>query len=176
MTTIFTLSYIALWILVLLLCFVALDYLKRTRPRKRKLDLQDIGIPIGQPFPKQQFADLDGNTVPLTSPKKKGSIVLFTSSSCASCKALYPALQPYHMRHPELDLVVLMMGESDELEATKEKYGFTMPVSLSTAAEFADFQINTYPFAYYLSPDGKIRNKGGVAGGPGDLELLLQTS
>ena len=174
--TLFMISYIVLWILVLFLCVVALDYLKRYRPRRRQLPLQDMGIPIGSPMPKLQVDDLAGTSVPLTAGGKKGSVVLFSSVSCAACKTLYPVLQPYQTRHPEVDVVVLMIGEPEEVQATKEKYGLSVPVASTTADEFAEFQINTFPFAYYLSPDGKIRNKGGMAGGPNDLELLLHTS
>lgn len=174
--TLFMISYIVLWIMVLFLCVVALDYLKRYRPRKRQLALQDVGIPIGSQMPKLQVDDLAGSPVPLTAAGKKGSVVLFSSVSCGACKPLYPVLQPYQMRHPDLEVVVLMIGEPDEVQATKEKYRLSVAVASTTADEFAEFQINSFPFAYYLSPDGKIRNKGGMAGGPSDLELLLHTS
>lgn len=170
--TLFTISYIALWILVLLLCFVALDYLKRTLPRKRSLGLQDMGFPMGQQMPIKQVNDLSGRTIPLANPTKKGTVLVFTSATCASCKTLYPVLEPFQKRHPEVEVVMLYLGDTESGQQTKGNYGMSFPIVPTDSEGFADFEVNTFPFAYYISPDGKVQNKGGMSGSS-DLELLL---
>lgn len=176
MSTVFLVSYVVLWGIVMVLSFVALDYLRRNRPRQKKLGLQEQGTAVGKRPEKLELTGSDGQKVALDAGKRMGTVLLFTAKNCSACQTLYPVLEPFAKKYPQVEIVMAAIGSVEEARATAEKHGLSFPVCPSSDKEFAEFGVSVFPFAYLLAPDGTVLSKGGVAGGSAYLELLLRSA
>ncbi|MED1287521.1 thioredoxin family protein [Bacillus mycoides] len=174
MNVIFLSSYLFLWLIVIALSITIIGLLKRLKPKAPSLPLQDQGLNIGTIFPKFEFESLNNRLVNINPSNKKGSIIIFTASTCNGCMAIYPALEPFLKKNPNISITLMMVGELQSIKEKIDQFNINIPVISPTEKEMEEMRVSLSPFAYFLSPTGKILAKGGIPAGMQHIELLNQ--
>ncbi|PED88328.1 hypothetical protein COL64_30520 [Bacillus toyonensis] len=174
MNAIFFSSYLLLWLIVIVLSITIIDLLKKLKPKAPSLPLQDQGLNIGTIFPKFEFLSLNKGMLNINPSNMKGSIIIFTASTCNGCMAIYPALEPFLKKNPNISVTLMMVGEPQSIQEKLEQFNINIPVISPTEKEMEDMRVSLSPFAYFLSPTGKILAKGGIPAGMQHIELLSQ--
>ncbi len=136
MTGIWLVSYVLLWLTVLVLGFSVVALLRQigvlhTRVAPMGVHFAGEGPELDQPAPALESVDYAAS--PYT-------LLAFTSPTCEICAALKPALQRLSRGYDEIDLKI---------------------VDHETAADtFADFRVRSTPYLIAVDADGIVRSRG----------------
>jgi thiol-disulfide isomerase/thioredoxin len=120
---------------------------------------QSHGIPAGDSFPILAFDWIDASRHHDFA-HGGGTVVVLTSPDCGACKMLYPVLPRFAREHPDIRVVSLMLGDRESVRSVVDEYGLHMPVAAIDHDELRTLRTEIFPFAYLLSPDGKVMAKG----------------
>ncbi|GGG71986.1 TlpA family protein disulfide reductase [Paenibacillus radicis (ex Gao et al. 2016)] len=160
MSAIFYVSYIILWMLVILLT-AACVYLLKRKPASPKQDtpvqsgLDGIGLPKGIPFPNDGRLTLDGAV-----PHFNNALVILSMTLCGTCEALYPKLHRFRQQHPHIPIYILLFADQEEqITQTVEKYQLKLPVIACTPQDTEFFQTHFFPFGYAVDQEGLVASK-----------------
>lgn len=166
----FVVSYIALWILVVLQALILLG-LTRSFYDLRQGSGSNAAY-SGRPVPKFSVVDLQGRPVSSESISGKAAALLFVSPNCPSCMVTLAELEP--LRHDtKRGLVVVCNGTDDECNKVASDYSLTMPVVADTGGDLMKrLGVSGTPMAVRISAQGLIESYGEPARGE-DLEELL---
>jgi hypothetical protein len=168
-----SISYIVLWVLVLALAMFSISASKKP---KRVLPASNTGLPVGVPFPDFKIKSVV-KEVPfeLVNAQRKETIILFSSSMCPICNTVYPLLPMAEKRFDLLSKIIMEGLDGDEVGSIAEKVktaGIQPPVYSLTPTMRVDVKLEGFPFAYFLSADGRVLAKG-VVNTIADIELLI---
>ena len=166
-------SYIVLWLLVLSLTVFAIVLSKKP---KRVLPANHTGLPVGTAFPKLQIRSvLKQIPFHVVYPEPKQTLLLFSSSHCSMCNAVYPLLPVAEQKYKLMAQVIMEPLEEGHVESMIRKiddFGLTAPVFELTMSIREEVKLEGYPFAYFLSSEGKVLSKGGI-NRLEDIDLLV---
>ncbi|OAO89075.1 hypothetical protein AXX17_ATUG04710 [Arabidopsis thaliana] len=175
LSAIFYMSYVILWVLVILLTLACVHLLRR-KPAILRQDapsqsdsggLESIGLPSGTPFPHDGRLTLDG-----TAPQFNNALVILSMTLCGSCEALYPQLHRLHHQHPHMPIYILLFADQEEqIKQTVEKYKLELPVIACTPQDTDYYQTHFFPFGYAVNQDGLVVSKSNLDK-ENDLQLL----
>jgi len=73
---------------------------------------------------------------------------------------LYPDLPRFAKEHPDIRIVSLMLGSRESVRSIVDEYGLQLPVAAIDHDDLSMLRTEIFPFAYLLSPDGKVMAKG----------------
>ena len=118
------------------------------------------------PVNKQQNANyffylssIDGTPVSLSEFKGKTIFINFWASWCPPCRAEMPTIQSLYDQFKDKRIVFLMISLDDNrikpIDFVK-KEGFTFPVFFLQDVVPIEYQTNTIPTTFVISPSGKI--------------------
>jgi methylamine dehydrogenase accessory protein MauD len=167
MSSLLLVSYITLWLLVLLL-FLSVVVLarqigvlhKRIMPQGARM--LDAGPGIGETLPMRQVTDAFGAPVTIGGKQAKKKLLLFLSPECASCEDLAPAIRTVHKKERKTLDVVLIGVDGDDAggrDFLKRNSLQGIPwVSLPDLA--SGYRIGSPPYAVILDESGEVRGKG----------------
>ncbi|MBA9085704.1 hypothetical protein FHR92_002171 [Fontibacillus solani] len=155
---IFNISYVVLWIVVIIVAYGVVTVLNGAIKIRSTLYEQHEGLPQGVPFPLDGRVPFNAKPVSLTNHGKIATLVFLTSSGCLACKKLYPAINDLQKRMPLYQYLVMMSGTEEEVQVIMKDYEIQAPVI--RVDNFKDLQTPFVPFGYYVSEDGTIRAKG----------------
>lgn len=169
-----SISYIVLWLLVLSLTMFTIVIAKK--PTK-VLGANQSGLPVGSAFPRFNMQSVV-KQIPfsVSHPDQQGTLLLFSSSGCPICSTVYP-LFPYAEQKYNVKPQVIMEGRDGQVDSIIEKInetGLSAPVYALTPSIKEEVKLEGFPFAYYLSADGKVLAKG-VINTTADIDLLVST-
>lgn len=168
MDFIFVISYVALWGVVILLAGIILNLIKRLtavnafmyNSLPKDLPLSHEGIEVGEHFYSLSAQDIAGREVSWTSSQTKGSIVIFTSSFCSTCKSVYPVLQDITQKNASYQFVLVIEGEEDYARHMQQEYNLTNPVISMLPENFQALKLPATPFSYIMDNEMKVQYKG----------------
>jgi thioredoxin-related protein len=171
----FSLSYIALWALVVFQGLLALALVRqvselRERIRGGELPAEEP-LPEGSKAPAFTSKDLrSGNTYTARSLQGRGGLLLFFSSDCQICKTLATALQ--QVRPDRMPITLAFgLGREQALTRFSGRLPDWIPLLLQDAGEISQqYRISTTPTAVLV--DGKLQIRG--YSHPGSAAELLQ--
>ncbi|MCR8845880.1 hypothetical protein NQ117_19540 [Paenibacillus sp. SC116] len=143
------------------------------RSIKKELYNSNMGLAKGEKFPLLNLPSMTGEVISLVRPSTEGTIVTFTSTTCAYCALLYPTLTPFQEKQPQLKVVNLMVGNMESITEKINEFEMKIPISLIEEEDLPNFNVKLLPFAYFLNADGKVVAKGAV-NTEDDLKILLQ--
>jgi methylamine dehydrogenase accessory protein MauD len=169
METIWLVSYILLWLLVLFLGFVVLGMLRTlgvltwrleqlvaTTPRRIGRD----GLKKGARAPDFTLLSVAGMEVSLRDFAGKKVFLAFTSSGCGPCHALLPELVRFQKTGP-FQVVVVNGGSKEESRQMANKAGVNFPVLVEGDSNLQRrYQIVTTPFVFVINEQGIVAAKG----------------
>ncbi|GIO35265.1 hypothetical protein J41TS12_01260 [Paenibacillus antibioticophila] len=170
MPDIFTVSYILLWLVVILISYGVIVVLKSAITARSTLYEQQEGLPEGVGFPLNNRIPMDGKALDVTGHGKLGTLIFLTSLQCLACKKLYSIINDVQKKMPAYQYLFMMSGPLEEVNAAIQEYGLEVPVI--HVENFKDLQTPFVPFGYYVSPDGLIQAKG-IINNEGHLQALV---
>ncbi len=179
MPTLFIVSHIVLWVLMIFISIFVVTLYKRLNTSQMlpmndgMLMASDHGIPEGEFFSKLSFPLVDGGTMDLQQTNKEGTILFLSSTQCKICEEVYAAIAPLMDKYPEYQFVTFMEGSHEEIDEKRETYDLDLPIFQLQQEDFELLQIDFFPFAYFLSPDGNVIGKGLINNGQ-DVNRLIE--
>ena len=172
-------SYIALWLVVLLLSLVVVLLARQVGLIYRRLGprparIENEGPDLESVAPQVQATDINGETIIVgRSAQKKYQLLVFISGSCPSCERLAPAIAAVHLREREVETVIIsLLGDEPANRGFMRKHKLEQVpfvVSLSVAQKFS---VLHPPYAVLLDDLGTVKAKG-VVNDLDHLESLL---
>ncbi len=174
-------SYIALWLFVLLLGFLVLgtlralgilrwqlEQLQATTPSRLGRD----GLRLGKKAPAFRLPSADGKDIALSDFAGRKVLLVFTQSGCSPCKAIVPELNRLERRGAHQVLVV-NNAAPDKTRAWASEVEARFPVlAQEDYALSKRFQAFATPFAFLIDEKGIITSKG-LAGSKQHLNFVL---
>ncbi|GIP20693.1 redoxin domain-containing protein [Paenibacillus sp. J22TS3] len=168
MNNAFMLSYTVLWGVVIVMSGIILQLMKRLTTVNQRmyhmipkdLPLSHEGIEVGRPFYSLAVGNTEGHPVSWTDQQKKGSIVLFTSSFCSTCKTVYPILNELAGKYNNYHFILVIEGEAEYARHVREAHGLSLPVVPLPPEKFQELSLPGIPFSYLLDPQMNVMYKG----------------
>lgn len=115
MTVTWTVAFVALWLVVLLLAFVSLGFLRRASAvlerveellAERADDLRPGGLRKGNAVPSFRVADAEGFMIDRDHLLGHPSVVVFLDAECEPCRALIQEMESVDLQRLEVTLLV----------------------------------------------------------------------
>lgn len=175
-------SYVALWILVILLVIVVLGLVRQLGLIHLRLGLDshvlttNEGLELNTAAPEFSGTDLTcGRELKLADLKGRPSVLIFASPSCGPCRALLAHLATFH-RKWRRKVNIVLFSQSDSQIAIDLIHVYRL--KLSTLADpdgvvAKTYRVHATPFAYRLDKNGIVQRRGIVNDLEG-LEALLE--
>jgi methylamine dehydrogenase accessory protein MauD len=181
MSTFLVVSTIALWLVVLFLCFLLLGALRATGILRWQLEqLQAItpsrvgrnGLPVGKKAPSFSLPSVNGTEIAIADFAGRKVLLVFTQSGCSQCKAIVPELNRLAERGTH-QVLVINNANIDQTRAWAREAGARFLVlAQEKYAVSKRFEAYATPFAFLIDEQGIIRSKG-IAGSKQHLNFVL---
>lgn len=172
MSTPFLISYIALWILVVVqaAALLALYHHFGQMYLSSPIGRIDQGPDLGASSAVGEFADVSGDLIVFP---PSPSIVVFADTECRTCAALKPTLAAFGF-DAEIDLVVVCAGDSEELVTA---WAAAIPEEIRVIPDVrrklsTQMRVGVTPYILAFDGAGRVCDKG-VLGGRDDLDRAL---
>lgn len=167
MTTVMFASYVALWVIVLLLLVVVAAMVRqiglisrRVAPVGARMSIE--GPAIGAEAPMFDTLALDGNRVTLGTERRKQTLLVFVTPGCSTCSGLMPAVHSIarsERRHLEVVLLSLTADEALNREYVRQHELADLPYVTSQDV-VEQYQVSGPPYAVLVGEDGLVKAKG----------------
>jgi methylamine dehydrogenase accessory protein MauD len=181
MSTFLVVSTIALWLVVLFLCFLLLGALRAIGIMRWQLEqLQATtpsrvgrnGLPIGKKAPSFSLPSVNGKEIALADFAGTKVLLVFTQSGCSPCKAIVPELNRLAERGTH-QVLVINNADIDQTRAWAREAGARFPVvAQEKYAVSKRFEAYATPFAFLIDEQVIVRSKG-IAGSKQHLNFVL---
>lgn len=150
-------------ILVALVLGVAWINLSRISVADDALDKSIQAPMIGFLAPDFTLADVDGQTVQLSTLRGTPVVLNFWTTWCPPCSAEMPALEALWQRHNRGGVVVLGVNEGESAAVVKlfasGTVKTTFPLVLDTHREAGTrYGVRTFPSTFFVDEDGRIQD------------------
>jgi len=120
--------------------------------------MEGLGLEIGSQAPEFTAVDTEGETVSLGDYAGQRVLLVFASSRCGACLAMFPNLEQISQTRQDYQVLMFLYGSSEEIGEAGEQYGFSFPI-LNWETEIQDaYAVRTIPFFYLIGEDGEILN------------------
>lgn len=171
-------SYVILWLLVIVLCFVVVALARqvgtlhlRLGPRGA-LEMDDEGPPIGEAPVGAVLTGIDGRTVDVGGPGA-AQVLLFVSPGCHLCEEVLPSVG-VAARTKDMDPIVLV--DADPLETKHLFENRKLGAAVASGSQLAAaYGVPGTPYVVVLDALGVVRAKGTV-NNLEQLEGLIDTA
>jgi methylamine dehydrogenase accessory protein MauD len=184
MTTLWLISYLALWGLVLAMGFLLLgtlrslgllqwqfDELQATRPVRKGRE----GLPPGIRAPEFTLPSVAGGEVSLSDFAGRKVLLVFTQSVCGPCHAIAPELNRLCAAR-EHQVLVVNNGEANETQAWADEVQARFPLVTQENWELSKkYQVFATPYAFIIDEQGVITAKG-VVSSPAYFRYLFEAA
>ncbi|AWE08385.1 hypothetical protein DCE79_13665 [Lysinibacillus sp. 2017] len=161
-----------LMLLVLSIMMLYLYKLLIDSSTNKRLPKNEDGLKKGEVYPLTQLKTIGGS--PFTKPKiKVGSVIIITSYGCEVCKRVYPYLEDLRKEFGNLQFNILMLATEEQARENIHLYNLEkFQLALIKHEQLHNLGITGFPFAYLLSRDDKVLEKG-LVNHKKDFELLI---
>lgn len=163
MNTVFLISYVLLWAMVLLLAVVNMAVIRIVRDSRAKTKGPSLGIPVGQPLPDFTILNaLNGQVVSSLDLRGKPLLALFVDATCPGCLQAAPKVEEfYHSHHGTMEVAIICRAPIEDARS------FAVAADLRSVPVYADadasvslaFDVTLTPFAMFFDKDGVLRDK-----------------
>jgi methylamine dehydrogenase accessory protein MauD len=164
----FSISYIALWVLVAVLSLVVFALVRQIGVLHDRIAptgalMLAKGLTVGEPAPIVSVTDIDGVSRNVGGHRSdaRNTLVMFVSPTCPVCKVLLPVLKSSaRTEHSWLDILLASDGEAAKQAEFRRQNGLaSLPYILSPTLGIA-YQINRLPYAVLLDERGVVLARG----------------
>ena len=158
-------SYVALWILVGMLCIVVVALARqigtlhlRLGPRGA-LEMDDEGPALGEGRPAIEGQDLEGNPVTVGG-RGSEQFLLFVSPGCVVCEQVMPSIGAVAEATGKRPLVLADLDETETRLAFQHKR-VAAPI-VASPESFGVYEVPGTPYVVVLDVNGVVQAKGTV--------------
>lgn len=169
MSGLWLISYVALWILVILLTVIVLGLVRqlgviyvRLGSEENLLSTRE-GLDIGTIAPDFRASDVAHNReISLADLKGRSCIFVFVSPDCQPCRELMPHLTSFHKsRNGKVNLVLFSQSDPQASLELANAHKLSIPVISDPEGGFLKlYHVRATPFAYHLDADGIVQRRG----------------
>lgn len=131
-----------------------------------------IGLPTGVRAPDFTLQDEAGADRRLVSFRGVPLLLIFSSSSCPNCVAMYASIRAAALEYPGTRFVLITGDSPEKNKELKGRLGFSFPILEGSEELKEQYQVIGVPFFFLLDERGIIRDKGSVLTAK-ELERLL---
>src|SRR5690625_641701 len=139
------------------------------------MDLDSIGLQVGDMATDFELATLDGDNLKLSKFRGQRVMLNFWATWCPPCRAEMPDMQKFHENKDIVILAVNLIGTESSKENVVdfiEEFEISFPILLDTDMEISNlYRIQPIPTSYMIDSDGRIQYK---AFGALNYELMVQ--
>ena len=135
------------------------------------------GIPVGQPAPSFELADLEGEKVSFAALLGRGKpvLLLFTEPTCGACEPLHPDVAQWQREHAgRLTVVPVSRGHLEANRLRSTEHGIRGVLMQADREVWTAYLATGTPSAVLVSNDGKIASP--LAAGAGEIRKLVTRS
>lgn len=182
MAELMSVSYVVLWLLVIVLALVVVALARQVGVLHERLApagalMPTSGPKVGELTEEMPLTALDGNSLRIGGPDTDGlaTFLLFISPTCPVCRSLVPAARSLVMRENNR-MRLVFASDGDKLEQHQayvrdlgiEAYPYVISQPLGLA-----FAVSKLPFAVLIGADGTLQSKG-LVNSREHLESLIE--
>ncbi|MCS7283315.1 MAG: TlpA family protein disulfide reductase [Anaerolineae bacterium] len=114
------------------------------------------GLSPGTKAPAFTLPDLSGQPVSLEAFAGREVLLVFASPDCPACREMYPHLQAFARKHPEMAVVMVSLGSGEENRQVAQEQGFAFPVLEGNEEVMTTYRVPGTPYFYVLDGEGVI--------------------
>jgi methylamine dehydrogenase accessory protein MauD len=118
------------------------------------------GLPAGTQAPSFRLADTDGRLVSLPDFAGQRVLLAFSATTCPACQQMYPALRRFHESHPDIALLMISRGSSEENRRLVQNEGLTFPILTWEDDVVKAYQVPGTSYFYVIDGQGVIAAQG----------------
>lgn len=133
---------------------------------------QHSSLEIGDVFPRLELPSISNEIIHLKQPAYEGTILLISVYGCDGCEKLYPNLNDIAKSFSSYQVISIMIAPIQDVLKKRDQYDLELPIHQLDLHEMRLYGTSTFPFAYILSPDGIVMNKGTINGEEGIKTLI----
>lgn len=130
------------------------------------------GLEVGRAAPSFSLPDAEGHIVSLKDYFGKPVLIIFSSTTCPSCKEMYPALKNFSEKYAGITILMISKSSEDDNLQLLQEEDFTFPVLPWENKVVSDYQVPGTPWFYMIDSQGKVANQG-TASSLEELEALV---
>lgn len=169
LSTLWIISSVALWVLVLfettllVLLLRALGELKQKGMFSPPDVSQLTGLAVGVQVPAFVATRQNGDTFRLEDMRGQRCLLAFVSPDCSACSGAIKAIGSVQQEEYDLAIVVVSSAEAQKNERYAREYAVQLPIwSIPLSLAMEVYRIPGVPFVFVLDVNGVIRAKGSV--------------
>lgn len=174
-------SYVALWVLVLLLVVLLLGLAREIGGIQARVGppgvlVTEDGIEIGDEVPDfRAIAIPGGREVAFRAASGRNALLVFISPNCEPCRRLLPAvMNGWVAWQRQVDVHLVCEGNEKEVSAFAKKARAEVSLLTDPGSEIHEaFGRPPRPFAYLIGAQGTVKLKGTVSSGD-DIDRLVE--
>lgn len=160
-------SYVVLWVLVVLLCVVAMSLMRLMGQMHQRLGPAPALVTEHGPEIGDSFADILARTEisedgVLSFPRGRDSLLLFVAPGCPTCESLMWNLKAFQARRdPTVEIVLISTSANVEHNREfLENAGFESTCFLALPKLAQSLNLTVTPYAFWLDTEGVVQAKG----------------
>ena len=180
MSTLWVISTVFLWVLVLLLGFLLLGALRSIEWLRWRVEQLEATMPSrvgrgglrpGKKAPDFTLPSASGGEVSLHDYAGRKVLLVFTQTGCGPCGEIVPELN--RLERDGVQVLVVNRGNLAETKAWAAKTGARCPVLAQEGLDLARrYEVFATPFAFLVNEQGVIVSKG-IVGNPRHIRFVL---
>ena len=148
--------------------FIRMNQLQREvlaalAPLRAGVMQQEMGLEVGAQAPDFTLPDATGQMVSLEDFAGQRVLLAFSSTHCRACMEMYPHLRAFSESQPDVQVVMISQGSTEENRQLAQMQGFAFPVLpvLDWGDRvMVDYQVPGTPFFYVIDREGVIASRG----------------
>ena len=165
MPIIFSISYIVMWVYLLLLgVLVLLLYRHFGLVALGSVDgIQRDGLAVGEKAPDITGLNLAGEMTLWKPGQGRTSFLAFVSPECGPCARIVPFINQVATTNRDLEILLITSGPQERLDLLIEKFHPASPISCLTddgSGASQHYRVRVTPFAFVVGGNGQILAKG----------------
>jgi len=121
----------------------------------------DIGeklLEIGSQAPTFKKTAIDNNLVELEGFGGDRLLLVFASTGCPACQAMFPNLREFLNADRNFNVLMVVDGQDNEIENIIVDYGFNFPIIHSDEEIRQSYKVIGVPLSYFIDENGFIIN------------------
>jgi hypothetical protein len=179
MSTLFYVSYVALWVLLLTMgVLVLLLYRHFGVMSLGTLEgVQRDGLPIGAVAPPISGVSASGENLGWAPKRGQPQLLLFAAPDCEPCATVLPHVEQLALAvHGDLGIAAVVPGPRDEVVRFVDRYRPSFPcLAEDGSGAFTRYRVRVTPFGFVIGTDGRVLAKG-LCGDQVRLRGLLEAA
>lgn len=127
-------------------------------------------IKVGEHAPEFTLLDSEGQEITLTQFSGKRVMLVFSDVSCPHCQQFWPTLNKFHNSYPDLNILMISNGTTEENSIMKREQSFNFPVLGWDETVAEKYKVPGTPYLILLSTKQNVD----LTGYADDLQQVIK--